>query len=431
LALCGENIKEIRGTLILGILLREVFSFWTGHPFDFELWVRMGYSIVHGQNPYLLSHVAPGLTFATDFGVGATPTIAYLPFWPLATAFIYVLYADLGIANRFFYYFMLKQPIIFGDVWLGYLIFSFVRAHNPRVSKWAARFWLLNPYAIILSGIWGMFDSLAMGFVLVAIRARKETGRTLNSAMAIFVKSIPVIYTVPLVLKTRRGWWALILAVMIPGALTLLVLSVFNWSLSVAVQTLVSTMPKGGETMSAWDSLFFLSANNLLPNWVYPYLSLLGSIWIPAVAISIILAYKRFGVSSTGAVIQSLLLITCVFLIFKAQVNEQYAVYILALGVLDVAVWHPQRKRLLSLMLISALAFLVVNNLLLIRFLQPIYSQATTLEANLIARAFWVRFDTKLLLGVMFTVSVALYLASLLRGRNQAEFEERIKSTIH
>src|SRR5580658_8056206 len=42
------------GTILLvGLAIRESFSFWTGHPFDFEIWIRTGYVVAHGTNPYL------------------------------------------------------------------------------------------------------------------------------------------------------------------------------------------------------------------------------------------------------------------------------------------------------------------------------------------------------------------------------------------
>ena len=43
---------KTRDLLIVGLLIREAFSFWTGHPFDFELWVRTGFWVTHGLSPY-------------------------------------------------------------------------------------------------------------------------------------------------------------------------------------------------------------------------------------------------------------------------------------------------------------------------------------------------------------------------------------------
>jgi hypothetical protein len=92
-------------------------------------------------------------------------------------------------------------------------------------------------------------------------------------------------------------------------------------------------------------------------------------------------------------------------------------VYILALALVDVSIWHPERNRLLWSLLFTATAFLVINNFLLIRFLDPVDPQAAKLEANLITQVFWLRFDAKLLLGFLFSALTALYLASVLRGR--------------
>ena len=66
--------------LLAGLLIREAFSFWTGHPFDFEVWVRTGYEAAHGTDPYASFWPAvPGASFAY-LGVQLTPA-AYLPFW--------------------------------------------------------------------------------------------------------------------------------------------------------------------------------------------------------------------------------------------------------------------------------------------------------------------------------------------------------------
>ena len=69
---------------------------------------------------------------------------------------------------------------------------------------------------------------------------------------------------------------------------------------------------------------------------------------------------------------QSLLLCTITFMIFKAQVNEQYAVYLLALTLIDVAVWNPGRKWLYVSITVAVMAFLILNNVFLVRFTAPV-----------------------------------------------------------
>src|SRR5206468_12504221 len=47
-----EFLTTPTGLLLLGLLVREAFSFWTGHPYDFELWIRNGYFVSQGATPY-------------------------------------------------------------------------------------------------------------------------------------------------------------------------------------------------------------------------------------------------------------------------------------------------------------------------------------------------------------------------------------------
>jgi len=41
-----------RGLFILGLAIRESLSFWTGHPYDMEVWLRNAYFVSQGANPY-------------------------------------------------------------------------------------------------------------------------------------------------------------------------------------------------------------------------------------------------------------------------------------------------------------------------------------------------------------------------------------------
>ena len=129
------------------------------------------------------------------------------------------------------------------------------------------------------------------------------------------------------------------------------------------------------------------------------YLNSIG--WIPNSAIELftmgrlLLDSRRGG--SHGAllqvvrlrhgarVIQSMLLITVTFLVLRGQVNEQYALYLYALVLIDVALWSPQRRRLLFASIAAVLLYHVTNDLLLIRYVAPVYPHVLTIEANLIS----------------------------------------------
>ena len=42
-------LRTPRGLVVMGLLIREAFSFWTGHPFDFEIWLRNAYFVSRGE----------------------------------------------------------------------------------------------------------------------------------------------------------------------------------------------------------------------------------------------------------------------------------------------------------------------------------------------------------------------------------------------
>jgi Gpi18-like mannosyltransferase len=398
----------------MGIVIREVFSFWTGHPSDFELWVRLGYAMMNGGDPYGSLPPVPGLSFPSPFALNNAPTIAYLPLWPLITGFVYFVYSIVGFGNRFAYYFLLKQPVIAGDVILAYLLYSFVKARNARDPTWALRFWALCPFTIIISGIWGMFDSIAMTFVLLCLGSSREIERGVWAGLATFAKSIPVIFAIPLIIANRKGIAGLLAALALPTFTSLLVFVVMRWPLPTVFGTLASTLEKGGETMSWWDSFYYCTYLRILPSLTPQVYGILGIFWIPALAFMTTVAAKKFGFKSDYALVQSLLVVTLTFLLFKARVTEQYAIYLLALSVIDVGLWHPERKPLLLLSTVTALAFLISNNFFLIRFLSPVDAQALVIEAQLSQLIGPIRSAVNFILGTAFSVLNATYLTRLL-----------------
>jgi len=401
--------------LLLGVLIREIFSFWTGHPSDFELWVRLGYAISHGGNPYgVLSPVA-GLSFADVFSATNGPTIAYLPFWPLVTGLMYVIYSHLGFSDRFAYYFLLKQPAIVGDVSLAYLLYSYVSARERTGrSMWVLRFWLLSPFTVIISGIWGMFDSIAMVFVVVTMTSANYVKRGIWTGLGIFAKSIPLIYAAPVTLKEMRKPWVFFTAIALPTLLSLGIFAIFGWPISTVSGTLISTASKGGESMSLWDLFFYFVYLGVMQPSPTVY-QILGLLWVPALVAITVWAFRRFRVETDYGLVQTLLVITLAFLVFKARVTEQYSIYLFALSAVDVAVWNPRRKGMLLATMAVVLIYLVVNNYFLIRFLSPVYPNFTQVESVLYQMIGSVRYAVDFLLGSIFTILNISYLIALLK----------------
>ncbi|MDV3292801.1 MAG: hypothetical protein LYZ70_00850 [Nitrososphaerales archaeon] len=399
--------------ILVATAIREAFSFWTGHPFDFELWVRLGYYTYRGVDPYGVLPSVPGLSFANVFSSSSTATIGYFAFWPFVEAAMYALYNLIGAGDRFVYYFLLKQPAIVGDVLLAYMIYLLVNKDNPTRASWSMKVWAFMPLTIIISGIWGIFDSLAMAFVIAAVITPSYVRRSLGSGIGTLVKSVPMIYALPLTVTGMRRWWGLLVSVLLPSSVTVGAALYFHWSLVTVSSTLASTATKGGQSMSLFDLVNYMNVLGILSDQAARTLWPLGYIWIPAVLAATTLSVRAFGSEDTGALLRSMLVATLVFLIFKSQVNEQYAIYLLALSVADVALLDPRRMRLLAATALVATVYLLVNNLFLIRFLAPVFPQAVQLDLALDLSYSLQRSTLAFLLGVGFTLLNIFYLYSL------------------
>ncbi len=231
--------------------------------------------------------------------------------------------------------------------------------------------WLFSPFNIIVSAFWGMFDSIAVLFVLLALSVRPGAYRGFWAGVATFAKSIPVIYAIPLS-RGPNPLRNLALAVGVPVVATLGIVWLMGWPFSAFGTTMQSTLATGRQSLSAWEVMFYLNSLGWIPNSAIDfYYQWGGYIWIAAVALATVLSYKWFGFDTERGLIQSMLLITVTFLLLRGQVNEQYALYLFALALIDVAMWSPQRRKLVFASIAAVLIYHVTNDLLLIRYRGP------------------------------------------------------------
>ena len=419
---------RVRTILIIGFAIREAFSFWTGHPFDFEIWVRTGYWVVRGLSPYAPLPFAPGVSFANDFGNGNNAAIGYLPFWPLLLGAIYGLYSVVGSGNPLVYYFLLKQPVILADVALGFLLFGYVKRQRPDLAPKVLNLWLFSPITIIVSAIWGTFDSMAMLFVMMALLAPAGRARSAWDGIATFVKSIPVIYVLPLSYSRKDRWVNLAVALGIPVLSTVVIVFLAGWPVTgqhyTVLSTLENTLQVYGYPLSLWGTWVFLDNLNVLSASTFQGVLSWGVyLWIPAVVVASLAARRWFGFGTDRSVVQSLLVVTLTFLLARGQVNEQYSIYLLALLLIDATLWNPERVRLFYAVSLVIVAAILTNNVLLIRFLSPVYPGALQFEANLIVSSGQLRNVLLYLEGLAFSGLNIWYLAALIKERRFRGYE--------
>ncbi len=365
------STRSPRFYLSLGLLIRECFSFWTGHPFDVEIWIRNAYYVSTGGNPYSIFQPIPGLSFA--YLNTPLPSVGYLPLWPLILAGLFEVYAALGVTSRLLLIFLIKQPEILGDMLLGYGLFKGILRFGGTIdaAKGALGFWMLCPYPIIISAIWGQFDALVAFLWVSFLFIQFPIRRSILLGSGVLLKFFPAIPLLYYLLRSRLASWRIVaLTVIVPVSFTLLAFPILGWSFQPIFQTLQADthgVPAGMTYTRLIGEPFILPIVNKISNLFI----ITGLLWIPAILIASILALKLFPKPTAEDTMQSTMLITICFFLTRWSVYEQYMIYLLAFLLIDVALWHPQRRGLLRVTWILALVFLIINNLLFIRFLGP------------------------------------------------------------
>ena len=366
-----DALMRPRVLVLLGLLIREALSFWTGHPYDLEVWVRNAYFVGQGQNPYTAFFPpVPGLSFA--YLQQTLPGVGYLPVWPLIVAGFYRVYAGLPF-SRFFLYFLIKQPTVLADTYLGVLIYRMILqwggTREARVR--ALRYWTFFPYPIVISAVWGQFDALVVVFLVMFLLSASPTRRVLFLGLGIALKWFPVIFVPYDALRERglrRG--PALISLAIPAGLTLLIFQGMGWDYLGVTRMSASASHGGGAGMSYVN---ILQAPALIPFLTQvPFLySVLGYLWVPGILIGGYVAQRRFALDPRGTV-QAILFVTTIFYLTRWGVYEQYLMYLFPLLIVDIELWHPERRPLFRLLLYLATAYLLVNNDFLIRFLGPV-----------------------------------------------------------
>jgi hypothetical protein len=404
----------------LGLAVREVFSFWTGHPYDFEIWVRLGYYVSMGRDPYSTS--LPPIRGLSMPGLDPLPSIGYPPLWAFMQAAVYRIYTSIGIDNRFLYYFLIKQETIIGDVVAAILIYKIIRRRCSQEDATAAfAFWMLCPITIILSSIWGMFDQLALALVLLSFLTLSSTTRSsVSEGVGILLKAIPVLFLPGLALgqrSTQRRFAFLSIGILVPIVLSLAPYLLFHsWSISRILATGLSTVNKVTNSVNFWVVIYVWSQYGSVPLPVVQVVTWLGYAWI--VGVLAVYAFCFFKIGRERVTERYLLVVllfaTVAFYLTRINVNEQYVVYFLGLGLVD-RYWNgPKRKRLFNAVWLTTLVFLVFNNTYFTRFLSPLSLYYYYLNDVIVSGLSGdIRFGAMVVCGFAFSLLCALYLRSL------------------
>jgi hypothetical protein len=396
LADCGEHqeglaIQSLDSVLplwkhvLLAILIREVLAPFTGHPYDLEVWVRLGVYMQSLQNPYIGFPYYPGISFNPSHLTGS---ISYPPLSAFIFGLTFRFYYLLGEPSRFLYYCLLKQPMVFSDLGCALLLARIVGLSKAATTaRTAFLIWAYFPLGIITSSIWGALDPIVAFLTLLTVYYF-FTSRFVFSAVAlgvaIFVKIIPVI-VLPLFLmqpemnrEKRFGYSSV--AVGIPAIGTLAPFILLRWD-SMEIIRNFSFQIDG----PSYGGISLLGGHLLAPFLPTALSTLSAILWIPALLLTYLYTYFR-----KPSLLQGLLAVFLVFIIARPFVSEQWALYPLAIV---LAMSRKLDLRHFVGLSFSATGFLVANNTLLLPFFSPVsfaFAFYPTILARLIPMALFI-----------------------------------------
>ncbi|MBD3204875.1 hypothetical protein GF319_00855 [Candidatus Bathyarchaeota archaeon] len=147
--------------LIYGTLVRLLLAPLTGHSYDMEVWAqvcRIYYE--SGSFRYVLGPQSIVLPILIIF---------YSP---------YALLRAIGFTDAFFLgkvtgiieSLFIKTPFILADLAVYFILARILRGETSDSRRWFySMVYFLNPLAIFLSGVWGMFDAVALAFFLTGL----------------------------------------------------------------------------------------------------------------------------------------------------------------------------------------------------------------------------------------------------------------------
>ncbi len=336
------NHKGMRVALpvfLAAILGRILIAPFTGHPYDLSIWIATGRNVANLTSPYTLH-----------------PSLGYPPLWAYWCGVAYKLSQLIMPANVFSYIFLIKLPIILGDIALAWLMMIFspqtnsnlIRQNNHHSLSALARaeLFLFNPYTVMVGVVWSMMDNivaLLVVLVVVALRRRQYAWAGILLGLSITLKLYPVLFLpvclIYLIKKDRieqtlrflAGIAAVFLVVIFPFL-------IFRWDLGGLLIVLIAQVARSPGGVAPIGILSLLPAIGVTQIGPFSVSNIYDSIlvrllWLPGVAGCVLFLYFRGRFSKISDFFDSLLLTFAIYMLLTPWLSEQSVETLLVLMV--------------------------------------------------------------------------------------------------
>lgn len=280
-----------RRVLLLSILLQLALGLLFGHANDTRIFMATGYLVGSGRDPYVALNLSRVFSHA---GFSVIASVGYPPPWPLLLGLIYrAVYA--AAPGFLVYNLAIKLPVIAANVGLAYLVGTILRnlGASPDVAKRAWVFLLLNPFLLYFGAAWGEIDAIVAFLALAALallylRQRDASAVLLALAVCFKPTALPFVAAAFVFLAGRSLPRAVrYAAVCLAGVLLFYVLPffVFGWSRAPFSQRLNAHFVRQGALSLMTVVRLFRDPLLMQGRWW-----LLGLIWLPALAIGMVVS---------------------------------------------------------------------------------------------------------------------------------------------
>lgn len=204
---------RLRNIVVAGTLVRIFLMPFSAHPFDVDVWHQVILNII--RDPMSVT-LFPPMLFYTFIPVAFAYNLVSntLGTAPIALA---SLPSELNPDPRYNieyitdpnFNLLVKVPFLVSDMLVAFLVFKLVDvlSQDKRKASWAAALWFLNPYLILISAVWGMFDSLPALFSVLSLWLLMRRRPDLSAsalAVAVAYKLYPLLFLIPTILFIRR-----------------------------------------------------------------------------------------------------------------------------------------------------------------------------------------------------------------------------------
>jgi Gpi18-like mannosyltransferase len=346
--LCLSKLKyrrllDIKWIVLAGVTLRVILSLFTSHAYDMEIWkfaARTFYE--HGEIALFSNWTSPPVFyFALIFS-----------YFPYALLHYYIGFGDWRVFHhpvRAVESLSIKMPMIIADVLIFILLIKIIRHIRPSLSKkqtvFLSSLYFLNPYVIMVSSVWGMFDALAMVFIVAGIymwvKKRYLLAGTLFaiSACTKWIGVAPLLVGTILLLRQRRFETTIKMAI----TSAIIILAVFALPFIATNQTsyflevLAFRLGKGSD-ITIWHGITYLEyfrlqdVFSMLPDWlVSNYFFIFFGVFSVFLCFIIARSNPQDHRAEAFTLIKGTLLAFLAFYLTYLRVNQQFLLWSIAL----------------------------------------------------------------------------------------------------